>query len=467
MKIFRSDILENLWLALATLRANKMRSFLTIIGVIIGVVTVMLIASIISGIDTAFTKEVESFGTRSMYISKFNPGIHVGRRSREERMRKELTYDDAIALSKLPAVEVAVPFLEITNNFFGQKILVSGGGKTSASVALQGTLPDFEKAGTQIVSDGRFFSQFENDTNTNVCVIGSKVAEDFFKFGKPVGDTIKIGSEEYRVVGVLQPREQFLFSGGSDDQNNVIYMPYNVARKLKPNSDDIYLLAVARPGMMKEAMDQVTDALRVRRQVPFGKPDNFGIETTENLINTFHAITGGVAIAMVAISSVGLMVGGIGVMNIMLVSVTERTREIGIRKAIGARRRDILWQFLIEAMTLTGFGGFVGPGYRLVVISGGETDYAVLRAFVGSDCRLLCQRGHRHDLRSVAGMESRAPRSNRIAQVRVKKWHRLQSVVFDHAESQTEVCATLALTIRIPERSPQAPFQITGTARTA
>jgi putative ABC transport system permease protein len=360
MKIFRSDILENLWLALATLRANKMRSFLTIIGVIIGVVTVMLIASIISGIDTAFTKEVESFGTRSMYISKFNPGIHVGRRSREERMRKELTYDDAIALSKLPAVEVAVPFLEITNNFFGQKILVSGGGKTSASVALQGTLPDFEKAGTQIVSDGRFFSQFENDTNTNVCVIGSKVAEDFFKFGKPVGDTIKIGSEEYRVVGVLQPREQFLFSGGSDDQNNVIYMPYNVARKLKPNSDDIYLLAVARPGLMKEAMDQVTDALRVRRQVPFGKPDNFGIETTENLINTFHAITGGVAIAMVAISSVGLMVGGIGVMNIMLVSVTERTREIGIRKAIGARRRDILWQFLIEAMTLTGFGGFVG-----------------------------------------------------------------------------------------------------------
>jgi ABC-type antimicrobial peptide transport system permease subunit len=360
MKIFRSDILENLWLALATLRANKMRSFLTIIGVIIGVVTVMLIASIISGIDTAFTKEVESFGTRSMYITKFNPGIHVGRRSREERMRKELTYDDALALAKLPTVEVAVPFLEITNNFFGQKIMVSGGGKTSASVALQGTLPGFEKAGTQIISEGRFFSQFENDTNANVCVIGSKVADDFFKFGKPVENTIKIGSEEYRVVGVLQPREQFLFGGGSDDQNNVIYLPYNVARKLKPNSDDVYLLAVARPGMMKEAMDQVTDTLRIRRQVPFGKPDNFGIETTESLINTFHAITGGVAIAMVAISSVGLMVGGIGVMNIMLVSVTERTREIGVRKAIGARRKDILWQFLIEAMTLTGFGGFVG-----------------------------------------------------------------------------------------------------------
>jgi putative ABC transport system permease protein len=186
------------------------------------------------------------------------------------------------------------------------------------------------------------------------------VADDFFPFGSPVGDTLKIGSEEYRVVGVLLRREQFLFSGGSDDQNNVIYLPYNNARKLKPNSQDIYLLAVAKPAMMQEAMDQVTDTLRVRRQVPFGNPDNFGIETTESLISTFHSITGSIAIAMVVISSVGLMVGGIGVMNIMLVSVTERTREIGVRKAIGARRRDILWQFLIEAMTLTGFGGFVG-----------------------------------------------------------------------------------------------------------
>jgi putative ABC transport system permease protein len=360
MKIIRSDILENLWLALATLRDNKMRSFLTVIGVIIGVVTVMLIASIISGIDTAFTKEVEAYGTRSMYISKYNPGIHVGRMSREERMRKPLTYDDAVALSKLPSVEVAVPFLEITNNFFGQKILVSGGGKTSASVALQGTLPDFEKAGTQNVTEGRFFSQFENDQNQNVAVVGSKVADDFFPFGSPIGNTLKIGSEEYRVVGVLQKREQFLFGGGSDDANNVVYIPYNNARKLKPNSQDIYLLAVARPGMMQEAMDQVTDTLRVRRQVPFGNPDNFGIETTASLISTFHSITGGIAIAMVVISSVGLMVGGIGVMNIMLVSVTERTREIGVRKAIGARRKDILWQFLIEAMTLTGFGGFVG-----------------------------------------------------------------------------------------------------------
>jgi len=267
-----------------------------------------------------------------------------------------------MALAQLPTIEVSVPFIDITSNFFGQKLQVSGGGKTSANVALQGTLPDFEKAGTQVINEGRFFSQIENDTNQNVCVIGSKVADDFFRFQSPIENTIKIGAEEFRVVGVLQKREQFLFSGGSDDQNNVIYMPYNVARKLKPNSEDIYILAVAKPGVMVEAMDQVTDMLRVRRQVPFGAPDNFGIETTESLIRTFHSITGGIAIAMVVISSVGLMVGGIGVMNIMLVSVTERTREIGVRKAIGARRKDIMVQFLIEAMTLTGFGGLIGLG---------------------------------------------------------------------------------------------------------
>src|SRR5207237_3873971 len=154
MKLFRSDITENLWMALGTLRANKLRSFLTVIGVIIGVVTVMLIASIIAGVDTAVTREVESFGTRSIYISKENPGIHVGRRSREERRRKPLTYDDAIALSKLPAVETAVPFLDITNNFFGQKIMLSGGGKTSASVALQGTQPEYANAATRLIPAG-------------------------------------------------------------------------------------------------------------------------------------------------------------------------------------------------------------------------------------------------------------------------------------------------------------------------
>ncbi|HEU4769123.1 MAG TPA: FtsX-like permease family protein, partial [Pyrinomonadaceae bacterium] len=180
------------------------------------------------------------------------------------------------------------------------------------------------------------------------------------KLGSPVGQTIKVGTHEFRVVGTLMKREQFIIGGGSDDQNNVIYVPYSVAQKLKPNADDVYILAVAKAGMMEQAKDEVRDTLRIRRQVPFAANDNFGLQTSEGLLDNFRSITAMLAIAMVVISSVGLMVGGIGVMNIMLVSVTERTREIGVRKAMGAKRSDIMWQFLIEAATLTGLGGIVG-----------------------------------------------------------------------------------------------------------
>jgi len=360
MRLLRSDIYENFKMGMQTLRGNKLRSFLTVIGVMIGVITVMLIASIISGIDEQVKKEIESFGTRSIFISKYQPGIQIGRRSREERMRKEMTYDDAVAIAQLPAVEVCVPFLDITNNFFGQKIKVSTKGKTSEAVRLEGTLPDYMRAGTEVLQRGRFFSQFENDSNQKVAVVRSQVAEDFFPGLDPVGQDIDIGGQEFRVIGVIEKREQLFGGTGSNDINNSIFVPFNVARKLKPNEDDIFILAVARAGQIEEAKDQITDLLRVRRQVPYGEPNNFGMATADSIIDQFRSITGGVAVAMVAISSVGLMVGGIGVMNIMLVSVTERTREIGVRKAVGARRRDILWQFLIEAMTLTGAGGLIG-----------------------------------------------------------------------------------------------------------
>ena len=360
-QLLRSDIYENLMMALGTLRANKLRSALTVVGVVIGVWTVMAIASIISGIDEAVKKAVESFGTRSIIISKFDPGIHVGRRSREERMRKNLTYDDAIALRALPTIETSMPLLDITNNFFGSKLNVSANGKTSSAVRLQGTLPDYDRAGIMIISQGRWFSQFENDNNEEVCVIGSTVADTFFPTQSPLDQTIQIGGSNFRVLGVFEPREQLGGGGtGTNDQNNVIYIPYNVAHKLKPDAEQVTILAIARAGQMDEAVDQVTDMLRVRRSVSFSQPNDFGISTAESIISQFRSITAGVAVAMVAISSVGLMVGGIGVMNIMLVSVTERTREIGTRKAIGARRKDILWQFLIEAATLTGFGGLIG-----------------------------------------------------------------------------------------------------------
>ncbi len=361
MKLIRNDIFENLKMAMDTLWSNRLRSFLTVIGVVIGVWTVMAIASIISGIDYAVTSQIESFGTNSIFLYKFDPGVRMGRPSREERMRKNLTYDDAVALSQLSAIELAVPTLNVSNDFFGRRISVKGGGKESNAVVLQGTTADYERAGIWVLQGGRFFTKEENDRRAEVCVIGASVAENFFPFMPSLDKTIEIGGTDFRVVGILEKREQ-LFGGGDgqNDQNNVIFMPFAVAHKLKPRAEDLSILAIAKPGMLRTGMDQVTDLLRIRRKVPFGAPNNFGVSTADSIIETFRSITLGVAIAMVAISSVGLMVGGIGVMNIMLVSVTERTREIGIRKAIGGRRRDIMWQFLIEAMTLTGMGGLIG-----------------------------------------------------------------------------------------------------------
>jgi putative ABC transport system permease protein len=261
--------------------------------------------------------------------------------------------------------------LEITNDFFGRKISVKGGGKESAAVRMQGTTTEYEKSGIWVISQGRFFTKQEDDSREEVCVIGASVADQFFPYLTPLGRRLTIGGREFRVVGVLESREQ-LFGGGagSNDQNNIILMPFSIAHKLKPRAEDVLILAVAKPGMLKQALDQITDLLRIRRNVPFDQPNNFGVSTADSIIETFRSITFGVAIAMIAISSVGLMVGGIGVMNIMLVSVTERTREIGIRKAIGGRRRDILWQFLIEAMTLTGAGGLIGllVGWALTLL---------------------------------------------------------------------------------------------------
>ncbi len=362
MQILTGSFYENFKMAYDTIRGNKLRSFLTIIGVVVGVITVMLISSIISGIKVAVEKQVESFGTSSIFLYKFDIGFHVGRRSQEERMRKPLTVGDAIAIKGLSTMETAVPFLDVSNNFFGQKILVTGkNGKTSSSVSLKGTFPEIEKTTTEILLDGRWFSQTESDEKENVCVIGDSVKEAYFPYESAVGQTLDVSGEQFRVIGLVQKKEQlFGGGGGNNDQSNIIYMPLGAALKLKPNAEDLFILAIAKEGKLEKAKDDVQDLLRVRREVPYGKPDNFAMATAASLIDQFNSITSMIALAMIVISSVGLMIGGIGVMNIMLVSVTERTREIGIRKAVGAKQSDILLQFLIEAATLTGFGGVVG-----------------------------------------------------------------------------------------------------------
>ncbi|MFL6374028.1 MAG: ABC transporter permease [Pyrinomonadaceae bacterium] len=362
MKFATGSFYENFKMAIDTIRGNKLRAFLTIVGVVVGVITVMLISSIISGINVAVEKEVESFGTRSIFLYKMDIGIRTSAPTREERMRKPLTIADADAIANLSSIEVAVPYLDISNNFFGGKITVTGkNGKTSQSVQLQGVAPSVDKAPGEVLIEGRWFSAGENEAKANVCVIGDFLKQSYFPYEDPIGETIDVGGVEFRIIGLLQKREQlFGGGGGNNDQTNVIYMPIDTALKVKPQADDLFILAVAKEGQLAKAQDDVQDLLRVRRHVEYGEKNNFSMETAASLVDQFSAITGGVFMAMIVISSVGLMIGGIGVMNIMLVSVTERTREIGIRKAIGAKQSDILLQFLIEAATLTGFGGIIG-----------------------------------------------------------------------------------------------------------
>ena len=245
--ILGNTFIENFKMAFSTLRNNKLRSLLTIVGVVIGVITVMLISSIISGINVAVEKQLESFGTNSIFLYKYNVGIQIGRRSREERMRKPLTLKDADAIKTLPTVETAVPFLDVSSNRWGQKILVKGkNGKQSSTVSLQGTTQDIEKTTTEVLLQGRWFTQGENETKADVALIGQKVVESYFPQGSPLGEKIEIGGREFRIIGVLEKREELFGGDGSNSSSNVIYMPMGSALRIKPNSDDLFILTVAK-----------------------------------------------------------------------------------------------------------------------------------------------------------------------------------------------------------------------------
>ncbi len=360
----RSDLRENIWMALDTLRQHKLRSFLTILGVVIGTMTVIVIAAFVSGIDARVSKEIESFGTNAIYIFKFEPGFNFNP-SAEERMRKPISYEDMMAIgAECPSVENVAPFMSPVDYMAGpmaERVKIRYQDTEMVNSTVQGTLPGYFRMGTVEVSEGRFFTDAENDTRADVCVIGRDVANTLFPNLSATDREILINGRYYRVVGVLQARDNFLTPAEDPgNENKAVYLPYDTIRKVYPNVKENFVMAQARPGAMDQAVDEIRQVLRKRRKVPYNKPDNFGIATSKDIIQQFSAITGGVFLLMVAISSVGLLIGGIGVMNIMLVSVTERTKEIGVRKAIGARRRDIVVQFLVEAATLTGLGGLLG-----------------------------------------------------------------------------------------------------------
>ena len=349
----RQDIRENLLLALDTLWNHKFRSLLTILGVLIGTATVIAVASIIAGLDQQVVEIAKDFGTRTLWIYKIKPGIHF-RLTREERLRKPLTYEDAMAIrEQCPAVEaVGVAIFQ-----WGPAITAKYKGLEMVNVNFEGATAEEFRLINSSLADGRFYTDIEDKHRRNVAVVGAEIVNRFFVHEDPVGKSIVVDGHNFEIVGTLGKRKEFL---GDTQNDQVVYIPYFTYKKLYPDTKENAISALAMEGKADQAIDEVAGLLRRRRGVKPWEPDNFGITTAESLITQFREITGTVALVMVVLSSIGLLVGGIGVMNIMLVSVTERTREIGVRKAIGARRSDITWQFLLEAMMLTAVGGILG-----------------------------------------------------------------------------------------------------------
>ena len=357
MNKYWQSVGENLWLALDTLRTHKFRSLLTVLGVLIGTTTVIAVASIIEGLDKQLVQAAEQFGTRVIWVYKLQMGLphHL---TREERLRKSLTYDDAMAIKdQCPAVEeVSVAIFSSMGDFGLPPTLARYKGREMAGGQFMGVDANYMAIANSTIADGRFFTQTDDLHRRDVTVIAANVVEQLFPHEDPVGKTIVVDGHALEVIGTLQKFKGVL--GDSPDDRD-IFTPYWTYRTFYPAAKDHFISALAVRGHMSEAQDEIEGVLRRRRHVNPNDPDNFGVATAESLITEFRQIISTVGLVMIVISSIGLLVGGIGVMDIMLVSVTERTREIGVRKAVGARQSDIAWQFLLEAITLTGSGGLI------------------------------------------------------------------------------------------------------------
>jgi putative ABC transport system permease protein len=337
-------------MGLGALRAYKMRAALTILGVVMGIMTVTGMSSIVAGLNASMAAQIEGFGSGVLFIRPQGPGENLS--AEERRKRKGLNEAEIAAIAAGCGSCRSVAPLELP-----RAENIKYGREKVQNAQLIGTTPAYETVHDAFVERGRFLNSTDVNRGSRVAVIGTEIAETLFPHVDPVDKDLTLDGFHFRVIGVMERKGKFL----GLNRDNMILIPLGSFARRDPFFN--FLVAdvkAASPALMEKAVDEVREALRRQRKLKFTAKDTFAIFTQETLTNLYNQLTGGIYLVMIAISSIGLVVGGVGVMNIMLVSVTERTREIGVRKALGARRKDILWQFLTEAMTLTGVGGILG-----------------------------------------------------------------------------------------------------------
>jgi putative ABC transport system permease protein len=352
---------ETLKMALDSVRSHKFRSFLTVLGIVIGVMTAICIASLLTGLRQNIVAMIEEYGTNNIYAFHLSTGPRTGE-DRSERLRKPLTVADAETIkAQAPAVDdvaTVAPNVGYGGGPFDDNITYQGRNYRWGNTS--GVSPNYADISNIVLKEGRFITESDDQQRANVMVIGVNAAEALFpgQEDRIAGTQVRMGGYNFEIIGVLEKRKAGFF--GENEEDNAVLIPFRTAQKVAPAKGYLLMIIRGKSGQVQEALTQSEEILRRRRQVKFGDPNNFDIKTADKFIEQFDSITAMVGLIAIAISSLGLLVGGIGVMNIMLVSVTERTKEIGVRKALGARRKDIVRQFLFEAMMLTFLGGMLG-----------------------------------------------------------------------------------------------------------
>jgi putative ABC transport system permease protein len=357
---------ETLVMSLNAVWAHKFRSGLTILGIVIGITTVVTVASLLTGLRQGIVDFFQEFGPDNIFIARVSGDPSGAQALPKERKRKALRPDYAEFLKKFASrtvadISVSLFVMPSPGKYFDAKVA----GYETDNLSLAASSPNALLISPRDMSSGRFYTPEENQRGQRVAVLGSSLAEALFPAGDAVGREMMLDGAEYTVIGVFAPAKGAFF--GENGMDRQILIPLETARVRYPHSDNFFITAQARTGLRADAIEELRAALRKIRHTPAGEDDDFSISTADSIIANFDKITGMIVLVSIAISGLGLLVGGIGVMNIMLVSVTERTREIGIRKAIGARKRDIVLQFLSEAVALTGVGGVIGIVFSVLV----------------------------------------------------------------------------------------------------